>query len=137
MKTPATFNSKAGPNDTDEMREAIEALNADGVRFSRPTQYQLKIGDLSFYPGTGSIFRDGEGKGWEQHGLGALISHLREKRKPTGKIIDFASDDHTIPPSAIALNDIPGAGATISGAGPTPHSNKRIFSLVPKKRPPR
>lgn len=62
MKRPSTFNPKAGPNDTDEMRQAIEALSDEGVLFTRPTDYQLKVSDISFYPGTGSIFRDGESK---------------------------------------------------------------------------
>lgn len=86
MKRPATSNPKAQLNDTDKMHAAIEALDADGVRFSRLTQYQLKVGDFSFYPGTGSIFRDGDGNAWEQRGLNAFISHLREKRKPTAKV---------------------------------------------------
>ena len=136
MKRSATSNPEAGPNDTDKMRDAIAALDADGVRFSRPTQYQLKIGDLSFYPGTGRIFRDGEDKAWQQQGLSVLISYLREKRKPSGKVIDFAPADSTIPPPLIDLSDIVRGSVTIPGADPSQNSDNRIISLVPSNRRP-
>ena len=130
MKSSATSNPKAGPNDPDKMRDAIEALNAEGVRFSRPTQYQLKVGDINFYPGTGRIFRDGEDKAWEQQGLSALISYLREKRSPTGKIIEFASAVQTIPPQAIDLSDI------AVGDDPNHNFSNRVINLVPSNRRP-
>jgi hypothetical protein len=42
------------PNDPPEMRAAIERLEQyDGLR--RTSVYQLKIGDVNFYPGTGSV----------------------------------------------------------------------------------
>jgi hypothetical protein len=44
------------PNDPQPMKDAIDTLNELGVTFQRPTVYQLKIGDLSFYPGRGTIF---------------------------------------------------------------------------------
>jgi len=37
------------------MIDAIDSLNELGVTFKRPTLYQLKIGDLSYYPGRGTI----------------------------------------------------------------------------------
>ncbi len=137
MKKTATSNPAVGPNDTDKMRDAIEALNAEGVRFSRPTQYQLKIGDLNFYPGTGRIFRDGEDKAWDQQGLTVLISYLRERRKSVAKIIDFASSDSTIPAPGVDLSDIVRGGVTIPGADPRENSGNRVIRLVPKQGSPR
>jgi hypothetical protein len=83
MKTPI----KANPNDTDEVREAIEILTSEGISFFRPTKYQLKIGELSFYPDTGRIFRDGESTAWEQRGLNTLISHVQKLKQPKQKVV--------------------------------------------------
>jgi hypothetical protein len=44
-----------------------------GVTFQRPTVYQLKIDDLSFYPGRGTIFRDGSPAATTEKGLDALV----------------------------------------------------------------
>ncbi len=38
------------PGDSKAMREAINWLTAEGVDFISPTTWQLKIGNLSFYP---------------------------------------------------------------------------------------
>ncbi len=55
------------------MKDAIDILNEMGVTFQRPTLYQLKIGDLSFYPGRGTIFRDGSSAAMTEKGLDALV----------------------------------------------------------------
>lgn len=52
------ITAKAG--DGQEMREAIEALNTAGIRFRRQTAYHLKIGAWNYYPGRGTLIRDGE-----------------------------------------------------------------------------
>ena len=117
------------------MRDAIAALNGEGVRFARPSQYQLKIGDLSFYPGTGRIFRDREDNAWEQQGLSALISFLREKRKSVSKVIGFASSDSTMPTPGVDLSDVVRDGDTVQGAYPSQNSSNRVISMVPKKGP--
>ena len=104
MKRPATFNPKAEPNDTKEMRDAIGALNAEGVRFARPSTYQLKIDDLSFYPATGSIFRDGDDKAWEQFGLNVLLFHLRTQKRPTGNVLVFGRSNDTDPLPGVDLS---------------------------------
>jgi hypothetical protein len=63
----------AQPDDPQPMKAAIETLNEMGVTFQRPTVYQLKIGDLSFYPGRGTIFRDGSPAAMTEKGLDALV----------------------------------------------------------------
>lgn len=64
------------PDDEAKMLQAINALHDAGVRFTRPTKYQLKIGDQSFYPNKGTIFRDGDSKGLEERDLDAFMSLL-------------------------------------------------------------
>jgi hypothetical protein len=63
----------AQPNDPQPMKDAINTLNEMGVTFQRPTVYQLKIGELSFYPGRGTIFRDGSPAAMTEKGLDALV----------------------------------------------------------------
>jgi hypothetical protein len=58
--------------DSLEMRAAVDQLQSQGVRFIRPTPFQLKIGDINFYPDTGTILLDG-GKALEERGLPALL----------------------------------------------------------------
>lgn len=74
------------PDDNDMMREAITVLNEAGEQFSRPSKYQLKNGDLSFYPSTGKIFRDGEQAAWSQIGIEIFTSHLRTLKQRNSKI---------------------------------------------------
>jgi DNA-binding response OmpR family regulator len=106
MKTLTKSNPKAEPNDTDEMRAAIEFLTSEGVNFSRPTQYQLKIGDLSFYPDTGRIFRDGESTAWEQRGLEVLISQIRKFKKQTRTILTVVRGDDADQSSVLDLSSL-------------------------------
>jgi hypothetical protein len=47
------------PTDSMAMREAIDWLCNAGIPFIRPTDWQLKIGPLNFYPDKGTIHRDG------------------------------------------------------------------------------
>jgi len=61
------------PNDPEPMKDAIDTLSEIGVTFQRPTVYQLKVGDLSFYPGRGTIFRDGSPGAMAEKGLDALV----------------------------------------------------------------
>lgn len=69
------------PNDPQSMKEAIDALNKLGVPFQRPTLYQLKIADLSYYPGRGTIFRDGSQKAMTENGLDALLFIIKGMRR--------------------------------------------------------
>jgi len=48
-------------NDSDEMKEAIAALEAlmpSGVKFVRKTAHPLKSGDYNFYPNTDTLTED-------------------------------------------------------------------------------
>jgi hypothetical protein len=81
----------AQPNDPQPMKDAIDTLNEMGVTFQRPTVYQLKIGDLSFYPGRGTIFRDGSPGAMAEKGLDALvliIKGTKQKRHSTPSVAD-------------------------------------------------
>lgn len=70
-------NSSSSPqpllSDDTKMRRAIEALNEASIRFARPTKYQLKVGDLNFYPTKGTIFRDRDDTALNERGLDAFI----------------------------------------------------------------
>src|ERR1700737_3134173 len=71
----------ARPNDSQPMKDAIDTLNEMGVTFKRPTQYQLKIGDISYYPGRGTIFRDGSPEAMPEKGLDAFVAAIKEMRQ--------------------------------------------------------
>lgn len=58
------------------MRRAIEALTEAGIRFTRPTKYQLKVDDLNFYPTKGTIFRDGDDAVLKERDLEAFMTLL-------------------------------------------------------------
>jgi hypothetical protein len=42
------------------MREAIEWIEGQGISYKYFPPYQLKIGSINFWPGTGTITIDGE-----------------------------------------------------------------------------
>ncbi|WP_210164283.1 hypothetical protein [Mesorhizobium sp. LSJC268A00] len=52
-------NTLHRPDDTMEMRLAIEHLAAKGHKLARKSAYQLKVGPYNFYPTTGRITKDG------------------------------------------------------------------------------
>ena len=56
------------------VRQAIQALRERGVTFDLKTVHQLKVDDLSFYPGRGTIFRDGDSGAIAEHGLEAFLT---------------------------------------------------------------
>lgn len=82
MRSPKTYQSRsprpvaALDVDGPEMRDAIDALNAAGVRFTRQTEHQLKIGPWNYYPARGTLFRDGENQVTRQVGLDALLARI-------------------------------------------------------------
>jgi hypothetical protein len=90
----------AQPNDPQPMKDAIDTLNEIGLTFRRPTVYQLKIGDLSFYPGRGTIFRDGSPAAMPEKGLDALvlvINGMDQKLHSTPSVADGPWADDPIP----------------------------------------
>lgn len=61
------------PDDPPRMAHAINCLNALGICFERKTAYQLKIDEWNFYPGRGTIVRDGHPAAERDCGLAALL----------------------------------------------------------------
>jgi hypothetical protein len=101
-------NPKARPDDADKMRDAITSMNDAGLQFSRPNRYQLKIGDLSFYPDKGTIFRDGDRAIWEQRGLDAILEHFKQQRQPRATIPHFQLIETDGAPPTIDLRTLSG-----------------------------
>ena len=73
-------NQPPNPGDTAAMRHAIERLLAAKIQFHRANKIQLKIDDLSFWPNTGTIRRDG-GAARRERGIEALIWLLRPHQR--------------------------------------------------------
>ena len=67
------------PPDALPMAKACARLTALGLKYYRPTPFQLKIGPVSFWPNTGALHVDGERrsnlKGWDN-----LLTLLRRNR---------------------------------------------------------
>lgn len=67
------------PKHEDRMKEAMEWLDARGQYYEKVTDYQIKIGgDVSYYPGKGTIFVDREICARDERGLGGLEKVLLE-----------------------------------------------------------
>src|SRR5690349_16467845 len=75
--TPTTY-----PDDSPAMQAALGWLTQAGLRFTRPTRYQLKIGALSFYPDKGTLSRDGNRQALPDRGLPALQALLGNHPQP-------------------------------------------------------
>src|SRR5918997_5408790 len=69
------------------MAEAEAHLVALGVAHTCPTRTQLKIGPVSYFPSTGTVFVDGEDARRSGAGLGLLEAVLRE-------FGELRADDH-------------------------------------------
>jgi hypothetical protein len=86
-------------NDTNEMCLAINALNRARVKCERKTKWQLKIGDLSYYPDKGTICRDGPDEALRERGLESLMRLVTEsqlhaqyiQKDSEPKVLDFSS----------------------------------------------
>lgn len=65
-------------NQTPAMHQASAALVRAGVNFQQPSPYQIKVGQFSFYPTKGTIFRDGETGARNERGLSAFLRILRD-----------------------------------------------------------
>jgi hypothetical protein len=66
--------------DTKEMARAISELNGAGIEFCRPSRYQLKIGNLNYYPDRKTIYVDGADQAENDRGIEALIARLGDRR---------------------------------------------------------
>jgi hypothetical protein len=71
------------PDDSKAMTDTIDWLIKNRIRFRRCTVHQIKVGDLNFYPNSGSIQRDQSvpgpsAKALKERGL-AAFQHMVEK----------------------------------------------------------
>lgn len=66
-------------DDSEEMTKAIEFALSYNMVLTRPSPHQIKSGSVSYYPGTGSIVIDGEGKKITG-GLAALRKIMENRR---------------------------------------------------------
>jgi hypothetical protein len=72
------------PGDSKAFNNANDMLESIGVRYSRPTRYQLKIGKINYYPATGKTHIDGYSKAQSKRGLEALKALLLDQRMRLG-----------------------------------------------------
>lgn len=75
------------------VQAAVRRLAQAGVAHDLKTLYQIKVADLSFYPGKGTIFRDGDPGALEQHGLDAFIRMVQPRASTSHRRSD-AHDFH-------------------------------------------
>lgn len=62
--------------DSANMKAAINWLEKQGFSVRRPTEWQLKVGPINFYPDRGTIICDGEVEPLLHRGLSAFQEHL-------------------------------------------------------------
>lgn len=63
-----------GRNTACERRLIEDYARTHNLPITRPNEHQIKIGDLNFYPSTGTILRDGERQKEPVRGAQALIA---------------------------------------------------------------
>lgn len=61
------------------MIDAKAWLEDRDIGFECPTAFQLKIGEINYYPGQGTIYLDGEECALQDRGLSALEKVLHER----------------------------------------------------------
>jgi hypothetical protein len=64
-----------------EMNQAIDRLDAEYFPYEQTTQYQLKVGAYSFYPSSGTIYMDGASRREAEGGLEAFLALIRKLKK--------------------------------------------------------
>ncbi len=69
------------PTDSAETRDVIGWLQDHRVSFVRHSRYHLKIGELNYYLGKGTIFFDSEDEARSERGFAALQQLLTGTRK--------------------------------------------------------
>jgi len=80
------------PMDSGEMRAAITWLEKQGLLVRRPTEWQLKVGPINFYPDRGTIICDGEVEPLQSRGLGALRDFLVRNTNCSADVIMLSLD---------------------------------------------
>ena len=61
-----------------EMNSALERLRTERVRHQQTSEYQIKVGPYNFYPGKGTIFRDGDRAARPERGIDEFVALLRK-----------------------------------------------------------
>ena len=77
------------PDDSDEMKEAIAALEAlapSGVKFVRKTAHQLKSRNYNFYPNTGTLTEDDMPK-LKRRGLNVFLDLIEPKGRSSFRLV--------------------------------------------------
>jgi hypothetical protein len=94
MKKATTSLYRDG--DGREMKFAIKTLVELDVCITRPSPYQLKIGDINYYPSTGRITLD-PAIVHDGRGLDALLDLLEERQNRVGlELSDALFDEEQI-----------------------------------------
>lgn len=62
------------------MRDALLMLKQHGIPTRKVSEYQIKIGQVNYYPGKGSIYLDGATRPMDEHGFRALLRFLEAHR---------------------------------------------------------
>ena len=63
------------------VKTTIRRLQKEKIGFDVKTPYQIKVDDLNFYPGRGTIFRDGDTKALREIGLDAFVALITKQQK--------------------------------------------------------
>lgn len=66
---------------------ANDLLEQMKISYWRPSPDHLKIGDINFYPNTGTITFDGVSKAWKEKGLDALVERIEARRRRLNEIL--------------------------------------------------
>lgn len=105
------------PDDTNEMKIAIDVLNRVCAKCERKTKWQLKIENLSYYPNKRTIYRDGDDRALRERGLESLMrlvaesqqrtQHIQEVAKP--EVIDLSNlstEEVGLPPGVLNMKQL-------------------------------
>ena len=63
------------------MEAAIRRLQQENIHFEVLTAFHIKVGDLNFYPGRGTIYCDGERRALPKSGLDAFVDCARPYKR--------------------------------------------------------
>ena len=66
---------------TPAMKAATRRLRQEKIFYEVLTAFHIKVGDLNFYPGRGTIYRDGDQKALTKNGLDAFIEVARPHKR--------------------------------------------------------
>ncbi|MGE0044163.1 MAG: hypothetical protein AB7T08_00235 [Hyphomonadaceae bacterium] len=80
MKSKSRTAPKRFADDSTAMTNALDMLDLMRVLYLRPSKHHLKIGVVNYWPATGSIHVDGEGRKRRERGLRALEDLIRALR---------------------------------------------------------